>query len=186
MVDRSLFTLYSGGHTGAESEFGDCAERWGIQEVNFSYKGHKVSRDKNMILLEDDELNKGNISMEIVSRALGRRFHEADRLRRIVQSLFHIVTSSDHIFAVGWILENNTVKGGTGWGVELAKIFNRPVSVYDQDKDKWFTWKKSQWVEDEPVISQQNFAGTGTRNLSDTGRKAIDDLFERSFGPEAG
>ncbi len=23
-------------------------------------------------------------------------------------------------------------KGGTGWGVELAKLFNRPLSLYDQ------------------------------------------------------
>ena len=39
MADRSQITLYSGGHKGAESEFGKLAERWGIREVNFSFEG---------------------------------------------------------------------------------------------------------------------------------------------------
>lgn len=183
MVDRSQYTLFSGGHAGAEAEFGECAEHWGIQEVNFSYKGHKVTRDKNIIQLGEEELRKGDVSMEIVSRAMGRNYHQAEKIRRIMQSLFHIVTSGDHVFAIGWILANNTVKGGTGWGVELAKFFNRPVSVFDQEKKHWFTWKENEWVLDQPVVFHHNFSGTGTRNLSDAGRQAIRDLFERSFGP---
>ena len=42
-TDRSHITLYSGGHRGAEAEFGSHAEHWGIQEVNFSFEGHTVS-----------------------------------------------------------------------------------------------------------------------------------------------
>jgi hypothetical protein len=34
-----------------------------------------------------------------------------------------------------------------------------------------------------PVITDKTFVGTGTRNLSDEGRKAIHQLFEDSFGP---
>ena len=34
MNDRSKITLYSGGHKGAEAEFGNHAELWKIQEVN--------------------------------------------------------------------------------------------------------------------------------------------------------
>jgi len=37
MIDRSQITLYSGGHRGAEAEFGKTAEKWNIQEVNFSF-----------------------------------------------------------------------------------------------------------------------------------------------------
>ncbi len=184
MVDRSQYTLYSGGHAGAEEQFGSCAERWGIQEVNFSYKGHKVARDKNIIELAEEELEKGDVSMEIVSRHMGRNYHEAERIRRIIRTIFHMVTSGDHVFAIGWILANDTVKGGTGWGVELAKFFNRQVSVYDQERKQWYTWKDKKWVADKPVIYAQTFTGTGTRNLSKDGRQAILELFERSFGPE--
>jgi hypothetical protein len=74
------------------------------------------------------------------------------------------------------------VKGGTGWGVELAKLFNRPTSVYDQDRRGWFSWKNNQWVAETPVISNNTFVGTGTRNLTDDGCKAIEALFVSSFG----
>ena len=39
----------------------------------------------------------------------------------------------------------------------------------------------NEWAEDKPVISSKTFCGTGTRNLSDEGKKAIEDLFSRSF-----
>ncbi len=35
MTERSAITLYSGGHRGAEAEFGRQAEKWGLNEVNF-------------------------------------------------------------------------------------------------------------------------------------------------------
>jgi hypothetical protein len=65
----------------------------------------------------------------------------------------------------------------------LAKLFNRPLSVYDQERKGWFAWEESQWVENRPVITSDTFAGTGTRYLSDDGRQALRDLFIRSFGP---
>ncbi len=182
MLDVSQYTLYSGGHAGAEERFGVCAERWGCQEVNFSYEGHKISRNSNIIKLTEEELLQGDVSMEIVSRHMRRNYTEIKKLRRIFRQIYHIVINADHIFAVGWLLANDTVKGGTGWAVELAKFFNRAVSVYDQERNHWFTWKDKKWVQDKPVIYNQTFAGTGTRDLTEEGRKAICELFERSFG----
>ncbi len=185
MVDSSQYTLYSGGHAGAEEAFGMCAERWGCQEVNFSYEGHKITRHSNVIRLTGEELKKGDVSMAIVSQHMGRNYAEADKIRRVIRQIYHIVTNADQIFAVGWILDNDTVKGGTGWGVELAKFFNRPVSVFDQEKGQWFTWSNRQWQAADPEITASSFAGTGTRNLTSDGRDVICKLFERSFGPAA-
>ncbi|MEM6796380.1 MAG: hypothetical protein AAF725_20580, partial [Acidobacteriota bacterium] len=53
--------------------------------------------------------------------------------------------------------------------------------VFDQDREGWFTWKGHEWQPDTPVIPDKAFTGTGTRTLSESGRKAIHDLFERSF-----
>ncbi|MEM8931948.1 MAG: hypothetical protein AAGE94_12290, partial [Acidobacteriota bacterium] len=92
----------------------------------------------------------------------------------------HMVNSSHHVFAIGWIQGDDTVKGGTGWAVELAKFFNREVSVFDQDRKQWFTWTDHQWQPDTPTIPDKAFCGTGTRNLTDAGRDAIRDLYARS------
>ncbi|MGA8180946.1 MAG: hypothetical protein WB792_12870 [Desulfobacterales bacterium] len=185
MIDISTITLYSGGHRGAEAEFGQLAEAWNIKEVNISFEGHNAERTRGVRVLSREELQKGDVSMEIVSKLMKRTYSRADKIRKVIQSIFHMVNNGHHVIAVGWIQADNTVKGGTGWAVELAKLFNRPLSVYDQDRKAWFSWEDRQWVENTPVITSDTFVGTGTRNLSDEGRQAIRDLFIRSFGPAA-
>ena len=179
MTDRSKALLISGGHKGTEAEFGRCAERHGIPEVTISFEGHVMEREANVTVLSDPELEQGDVSMEIVFRRLGRTFHRGHGIRRVIQAMFHMVMRGDRLFAVGWILPDSTVKGGTGWGVELAKFFNREVSVFDQDRGRWFTWRAGDWHEDEPVIPNGSFTATGTRNLTPAGRAAIQALFER-------
>ncbi|MEM7353178.1 MAG: hypothetical protein AAF657_20455 [Acidobacteriota bacterium] len=188
MNDRFQAKLISGGHKGTEAEFGRNAELWQIDELTISYEGHSIARAGGRTeVLSDADLARGDVSMEIVFQRLGRTFARGKGIRRVIQSMFHIVTRGDHLFAVGWIQDDNTIKGGTGWGVELAKFFNREVSVFDQDKGQWFTWTGGQWQADEPTIPQKPFAATGTRTLTDAGQVAIRQLFERSFGdaPEA-
>ena len=75
-----------------------------------------------------------------------------------------------------------TVKGGTGWGAEFAKICNKPLLVFDQEQDGWYRWLNDAWVKvEEPVIEHTHFTATGTRFMEANGRKAISDLFARSF-----
>jgi len=183
MMDKTKCTLFSGGMKGAEAAFGEAAEKWGVQEVNFSYEGHVMARDRNMQLLSEDELSRGDISMELASKMMNRTYYEKKKIRKVLQSIFHMVNKGHQVFAVGKILEDDTVKGGTGWAVELARLFNRPVSVYDQEKKAWFTWKEGGWQPDLPTIGFETIAGSGTRNLTDDGQQAIEELFARSFGP---
>jgi hypothetical protein len=129
------------------------------------------------------ELAEGDVSMQIVSKHMGRTYHEAALIRRVFQSLYHMVNEAYQVFAVGWIQPDNTVKGGTGWGVELAKLFNRETWVYDQGREAWYSWTDGHWVPGAPKIGRRPFAGTGTRNLGEAGRAAIEALFTDSFGP---
>ncbi|MCF8143764.1 MAG: hypothetical protein K9N21_07585 [Deltaproteobacteria bacterium] len=183
MANLSEITLYSGGHKGTEAEFGRLAEAWGLVEVNFSYAGNAPERTAGIRVLSPEELDKGNVSMEIVSTRLGRTFSKSEKIRKVIQVIFHMVNNGFHVIVVGWIQPDNTVKGGTGWAVELAKLFNRPLSVYDQDRKGWFTWKNNTWMAEDPILDHKTFVGTGTRRLTEDGRRAISDLFERSFGP---
>jgi hypothetical protein len=86
---------------------------------------------------------------------------------------------------VGTVLDDGTVRGGTGWGAEFAKLCNKPLHVFDQDKDRWFTWTGLDWQarpkSDSPVITHPHFTGTGTRKIHETGKRAIEELFENSF-----
>lgn len=181
MKKASDFSFFSGGLKGAEQAFGELAEKYGVKETTLSFQGHEPDRSRNVLILTDNELRLGDISMEIVSKRMKRRYAQTDRIRKVFQVIFHMVNKGLQVFAVGWIQEDKTVKGGTGWGVELAKFFNRPVSVFDQTQNVWFSWLDNEWKEDVPVISHETFCGTGTRSLSAEGKKAIEDLFARSF-----
>jgi hypothetical protein len=178
-------TLYSSGHKGTEAEFGTQAERWGVQEVNFSYEGREPVRNRGVVVLSPEEMMRGDISMEIVCMHMGRSYSSVETIRKVMQLLFHMVNKGFQVFGIGWIQPNDTVKGGTGWAIELAKLFNRPLSVFDLQRGRWFTWEDRAWAENEPVIEHGTFVGTGTRNLPEAGRRAIEDLYRRSFDASA-
>lgn len=181
MTNLDQFTFYGGGHRGTEAEFGRQAEQFGIREINYSFEGQQPAREKGLTILSEEELKKGDISMEIVSLRMNRKYSEVNKIRKVFQLIFHMVNSGLQIFTVGWIQPDGTVKGGTGWAVELGKLFNRPMSVYDQDRNQWFSWKNNSWVQDLPKVEHPTFVGTGTRDLTEAGKQAIKDLFIRSF-----
>jgi len=178
--------LFSGGAAGAEAEFGSCAERHGIEEVNFTFEGHNEVRRRGVRVLNHEELQNGDVSLEYVSKLMNRRFTEGAMIRKVLQTLWYQVNSGQEIYVIGTILADNTVRGGTGWGAEFAKLCNKPLHVFDQDKGSWFRWEGSAWRmlggADAPVIGHAHFTGTGTRRLEENGRNAIQQLYVRSFG----
>lgn len=182
MLDKNSCTLYSGGLKGTECAFGEAAEKWGIHEVNYTYTGNQPARTKNSRLLTEGELKRGDISMELVSKMMHRSYYHTEKIRKVLQTIFHMVNSGHQVFVVGFIQADNTVKGGTGWAVELAKLFNRPLSVYDQTRQGWYSWRNSAWQPDSPKIEYETFVGTGTRELTEDGRQAIEQLFSDAFG----
>ncbi|MBI5443934.1 MAG: hypothetical protein HY900_22335 [Deltaproteobacteria bacterium] len=174
-------TLYSGGARGAEAAFGELAEKYGLAEVNFTFEGHHIQRNAHARPLSDGELAKANVSMAEVSKRLGRDFSMRPWMLRILQSIWYQVNNGYQVFIVGTIQEDGTVKGGTGWAAELAKLYNRPLYVFDQEKGQWYAWKADGWKEETPILSHRTVCGTGTRQLTDVGKQALEELFARSF-----
>ena len=177
--------LFSGGAPGAEAAFGESAERHGVEEVNFTFEGHKMARHRGVRMLNHEELQAGDVSLEYVSRLMHRRYTDAPTIRRVLQTLWYQVNQGQEIYVIGTILDDLTVSGGTGWGAEFAKLCNKPLYVFDQSKDDWFQWTGDAWEQKRgdglPIVTHPHFTGTGTRNLEANGRKAIDELFNRSF-----
>jgi hypothetical protein len=175
-------TLYSGGANGAEAGFGEQAAKWGVHEVNFTFDGHRQARQTGRYELSPRELAAGDVSLVYVSKRLNRTYSEGSLIRRVLQTLWHMVSRSQQVFVIGQIQEDGTVVGGTGWSVELARMWNKSLWVFDQEKLGWFRWDGHDWVTGVPVIESIHFTGTGTRYLSEDGRTAIAELYERSFG----
>ncbi|HET7754814.1 MAG TPA: hypothetical protein VFK85_12970 [Anaeromyxobacteraceae bacterium] len=177
-------TLLASGLAGAEEEFGACAERWGVHEVNFTFSGRQdIVRTRGLVELAEDELTVGDVSAAYVKARLRRTFADPASLGRALQLTWHQVSSAGEVFFVGTINPDDTANGATGWAVELARHWSKPVHLFDQERRGWFRWSEHGWMaEAPPAITQPRFAGTGTRSLSDGGRAAIRELFERTFG----
>jgi hypothetical protein len=183
-MDKSDVILFSGGAPGAEAEFGACAERHGIEEVNFTFEGNKIVRHRGVRVLNHEELLNGDVSLAYVSRLMHRRYADAPTIRKVLQTLWYQVNSGQEIYVIGTILDDGTVRGGTGWGAEFAKLCNKPLFVFDQTREGWHAWTGDNWqgLPETPLITHPHITGTGTRDLHAVGKRAIEELFTRSFG----
>ena len=182
-MNREDCILFSGAASGAEAEFGATAERYGIDEVNFTFEGHKDARTRGMRVLTHEELEHGDVSLAYVSKLMHRRYPDTAMFKKVLQCIWHQVNNAQEIYVVGKVLPDDTVKGGTGWGAEFAKLCNKPLFVFDQERDGWFRWTGEAWESTSPpVIGHPRFGGTGTRFVQENGRRAIHELFARSFG----
>jgi hypothetical protein len=179
------FTLLAGGAVGAEEEFGACAERWGVREVNFTFRDRgPLARTRGLVELSEAELEAGEVSPAYVKAHLHRTFADSPELRRVLQAIWHQVSTAGEVFSIGTINPDKTAHGGTGWAVELGRRWAKPVHLFDQQRGCWVRWDGQDWaVEAPPIISEERFAGAGTRSPGEAGRAAIRALFERSFGP---
>lgn len=175
-------TIYSGGAKGAEAAFGEMASRYGLAEVNFTFDGHRQDRTVGSHKLSPRELAAGDVSLVYVSKRLKRSYNaEGGLIRKVLQTLWHMVSRSQQVFVVGVIQNDGTVVGGTGWSVELARMWNKELWVFDQEQEHWFRWNGESWTTGDPVIRSTHFCGTGTRYLKESGRRAVQRLFEDSY-----
>ena len=60
--------LFSGGANGAEAAFGECAALHGVEEVNFTFDGHAIARRRGVRVLNHEELQQGDVSLEYVAK----------------------------------------------------------------------------------------------------------------------
>jgi hypothetical protein len=135
-------------------------------------------------MLNHEELQAGDVSLEYVARLMHRQYSESPTIRKVLQTLWHQINNGQEIVVFGTILDDHTVRGGTGWGAEFAKLYNKPLYVFDQDKNGWFRWAGAQWDASSsasPVITHSHVTGSGTRSIRDNGKLAFEERFRRSF-----
>jgi hypothetical protein len=127
------------------------------------------------------------VSAASVKAHLHRALADSPERLRVLELIWHQVSSAGEVFAVGAVNADNTARGGTGWAVELARHWGKGVHLFDQERKGWLRWDARAWVPaSPPVVTHERFAGAGTRSLSAEGRAAIRALFERTFGPPRG
>lgn len=202
--DASKYTNHSGGARGADTV-------WDLLGRAFGVKNHKHYREPGQEGVDSFELQKRGIKSEPISvedyeEGKQKATIAAEQLgRKISKDYAHYqyrnwaqVKYADAIFAVG-VIENivdkntkkkiPTVKGGTGYAVQMAINEGKPVYVFDEKTAKWYKMGKSKYsgeqiaVETETPVLTKNYAGIGSRNdITQVGRDAIKEVYNKTFG----
>src|ERR1700750_3464045 len=103
-MNTSDFILFSGAAPGAEAAFGECAERHGIEEVNFTFDGYTEARRRCIRVLNHEELQAGGGSLDDVAKLMNRGDTDSPTLRKVLQTIWYQVNHGQEIYVIGAIL----------------------------------------------------------------------------------
>lgn len=188
------YVNHSGGAIGSDKYWGDIGSLYGVIS-NHYYYSEKTPNGNFEISKEDYE--EGRIESAKAAKYNFGYKYSAMKDNRLIRNWAQ-VKYSDAIFAIGHLVRpgeklfpnqiNDTrvalsaaVQGGTGYAVAMAILHNKPVYVFDQERKKWFKNIEGKWYESDVPCLTKDFAGIGTRNLNEFGKKAIEEVYEKTI-----
>lgn len=185
--DYNGYTNYSGGAQGSDTVWEEVAKEFGVgKQVNY--------RPEVLQKLTPTQMEEVENAYQKAAKDLGRKTLAANTYAGgLVRRDYLQAKAADAVFAISTIIEpgqkdkkgyvNKTnrqiVEGGTGYAVQMGINLGKPVFVFDQLKNSWFTWDGSKFVQTDAPILTKKFAGIGTREINDAGRQAIKSIFSK-------
>jgi hypothetical protein len=176
------YTNHSGGAYGADSEWDNIGKEYGmVNNKHYYAEGEKTPKGNTM--LNKEQLLIADSLLKETNKILKRHFPSKNEfVNNLLRRNYYQVINSESIFAISSI-KNNLVDGGTGWAVHMGILLNKPVFVYDQNVDNWFTWDNI-FIETEIPILTENFAGIGTREINENGKQNIRKVYLKTLNNE--
>jgi len=183
-LDITNITCHSGGAEGSDTYWETIGEEFGVSTKAWSYKT-KYHKSKNKVEMSIEDNLEGIDEIKKANKFLKRT--GINKYMNILSRNWAQVKYSNEIFAIGYLdIKNNIVNGGTGYAVQMGINNHRIVYVYDQNCNHWFRWSYPSLsfikLRESPKISCQNFAGIGTRQITDDGIRSIREVYENTFG----
>ena len=112
---------------------------------------------------------------------------QREPLHDVMISLLHrkyaVLNQADTIFAFGRMERNcKTLRGGTGWCVQMAMDMGKTIYVYDPDTSTWFQAKDKRFrlKQDLPTLALRSVL-LGSTHIGPFANNAIQHLFHRTF-----
>jgi hypothetical protein len=168
---------HSGGADGADFYWGKIGEKYGVVSNHYWY-GKKTPHGNFEI--SDEEFEEGKKAVYEANKTLHRK---PERYMNLLARDYSQVKHAEAVYAVSQFEPNGrTVKGGTGWAVQMAIDNGKMVYVFDQIIGHWFVWLYGNWILANIPKLTQNFAGIGSRDITAKGIKAIEEVYKETFG----
>lgn len=180
---------HSGGAQGSDIEWENQGIKYGVKTIAYSFAGHN-QRGKNVCVLSPAQLSEGYMNCVTASATLKRPVSDKPYIKNLLSRNWFQVKGADRIYAIGKFVKGskNLVDGGTGWAVQMAIDNNKPVHFFEQNENCWYDYDSVSKVftvfNSIPTLSK-NFAGIGTREINENGKRAIKEVYEKTFGPSS-
>jgi len=198
-INPQEFTNHSGGADGADREWDQIGRKYGFINHNHYREPGKNEVDSatlhnqgiRAIALDAETYAQGKVMADNIDRLIGEnpnRGYGHYRYRNYGQ-----VKNSDAIFAIssgfGTRPKMSTkalmpLDRGTIYAIVGGVLDGKPVYVFDQQQEKWFTYnketKKFEVMDTIPILTK-NYAGIGSRTITEAGKKAIADVYEATL-----
>lgn len=196
-IDLASVRCHSGGAAGSDTEWEQRGLARGAQVFAYSYKT-KYHDSECKVEISEEEYNEGVAMIGRANRTLGR--YGISKYMNLLARNWAQVKHSSQVFAIGSIVEPGkkgsrgfrnsskleAVDGGTGYAVQMAIDSEKEVFVFDQDRNAWHRWSYNSMrfvqMKECPAITEQDFAGIGTREIRQNGIAAIEEVYRKTFG----
>lgn len=176
------YTMHSGGAVGSDETWAAIGQGYGVTDIRHYYYGERTPFGNT--LLHIDDYTEGWEKVLLANKTLDRK---PNRHKDLLSRNWAQVKYSSAVFAIGVLLDKYTVDGGTAWAVQMAIDAGKPVYVFDQIKQRWYTYnqnlKQFDFLNSVPILSQ-NFAGIGTRNITQAGVLAIASVYNATLNKQ--
>jgi len=195
-LKKERVICHSGGAIGSDSVWEEVGEQYNIKTNAYSYKTNS-HKSPNKVEISDVDYKEGIHEISRANKVLNR--YGINKYMNLLARNWAQVKYSKQLFAIGMIVRPGSkdskgyynkskyeiVSGWTGYAVQMAINNDREVYVFDQNLNKWFRWSYNslRFVElkQVPKITEENFAGIGTREINSNGVRAIRSVYESTF-----
>lgn len=179
-------SMHSGGAIGADSFFGACARAVGHRVIHHSFEGRVTKVPINEIYRHSQhDLEEATLATVLAAQVLQRNLGKDQYVKKLILRNSLIIKHASIVFAVGYI-NRDEIKGGTAWGVAIAAQDKIPTYVYDMNTRCWYLYilddnklKSIPVTGDNLIIRNADYAGIGSRKLTEDGEQAIKNLYVR-------
>lgn len=203
----SDITNHSGGANGADILWDKTGSKYGMTKNNHYYMGEKskTNAPHGNVEISKDEISEGQVE---AAKAASRNYgYSLPKMKdeRITRNWVQ-VKNSNQIVAISLIADSGeklmpdqasdtrtanlpSVTGGTGYAVSMGINHKKEIYVYNQKDNAsgkypqgWYKYDYNinDFVKSEIPVLSKDFAGIGSRNLSDSGKKAIEDVYKNT------
>lgn len=187
------YTNHSGGAEGSDMAWETAGLPYGVKTIAYSFEGHR-QYGAYPYIMTPEELEEGNQAYLIASKTLGRAIrtmqfnvHRNNYVHNLICRNWFQVKHAEAIYAIGTLVKGSSklVNGGTGWAVQMAVDNKKPVYLFEQDMKEWLRWDYHthyfiRYTGYCPTLTK-NFAGIGTRAITDDGLQSILNVYEETF-----